>query len=49
MTESDNGRMRTSEEKELLGLNTDDFFIKLLIFKERLEKKLEANKNKNNE
>jgi hypothetical protein len=47
MTESDNGRIRISEERELLGLDTEQFFIKLLVFKERIDKRLEESQQKN--
>jgi len=40
MTEDENGRIRVTEENELLCLNTEDFFIKLLVFKEKLDKRL---------
>lgn len=49
MTESENSRIRISEENELLSLDTNTFFIKLLVFKERLDKRLEQSKPKSNE
>jgi hypothetical protein len=39
MTEDNQGHVRASEEKVLMEMSVDDFFIKLLIFKERLEKR----------
>ena len=39
MTEDDQGHVRASEEKVLLEMWVDDFFIKLLVFKERLDKR----------
>ncbi len=41
MTEDDNGRVRPTEEKELMRMWVEDFFIKLQIFKERMEKRME--------
>lgn len=46
MTEDENGRLRPSEEKELLAMMHDEFFIKLLIFRERLDQRKEALTNK---
>lgn len=45
MTESDGSRVRISEEKELLALTTNDFFVKLTVFKERLNAKKEQSKS----
>jgi len=45
LTEDDNGRVRPGEEKELMRLWIEDFFIKLSIFEERLKKKSEDLKN----
>lgn len=39
MTEDENGRVRASDEEVLLGLDTEDFFMKLLVFTERMEKR----------
>ena len=45
MTEDGNGRIRATEEKELMRLWIEDFFIKLVVFKERMDKRIdEANK-----
>lgn len=41
MTEDENGRVRATEEKELMRMNIEDFFMKLLIFKERMDKRIE--------
>lgn len=41
MTEDDNGRVRAGDEAELKAMWVEDFFIKLLVFKERLDKRLE--------
>lgn len=48
MTEDDNGRVRPGEEKELMRLWIEDFFIKLSIFEERLKKKAEDLQNMRN-
>lgn len=45
MTEDEGGRIRASEEKELMQLWIDEFFIKLVVFKQRLEKRKEEIKN----
>jgi|DEB3_MinimDraft_2_1074329.scaffolds.fasta_scaffold73238_2 hypothetical protein len=45
MTEDDNGRIRAGDEVILYGMNVDDFFIKLLVFKERIEAKIEQIKS----
>lgn len=41
MTEDDNGRVRASDEKELLRMDVIEFFMKLLVFKERMDKRIE--------
>jgi hypothetical protein len=48
MTEDENGRLRASEEKELMRLWIDEFFIKLVVFKQRLEKRKEEARNLGN-
>ena len=40
LTEDDSGHIRVSDEIALNEMYTSDFFIKLLIFKERLDKRL---------
>lgn len=48
MTEEENGRLRPSEEKIMLDMPVDDFFMSLTIFKERMNKRIaELNKKKN--
>lgn len=48
MTEDNNGRVRASDERELRSMSVEDFFIKLIVFQERLKKRLEAlNKQQN--
>lgn len=49
MTEDDNGRVRASDEAELKAMWVEEFFIKLLVFKERLEKRLEQTKAQQND
>lgn len=49
MTEDENGRIRASEEKELMRLWLDEFFIKLVVFKQRLERRAEETKNIGNQ
>jgi len=39
MTEDENGRVRAHDEQILKKMNVEDFFLKLLVFKERLELK----------
>ncbi len=47
MTEDANGRIRATEEKELMRLWIEDFFIKLVVFIERMDKRIEeTNKQK---
>jgi hypothetical protein len=48
MTEDENGRLRASEEKELMRLWIEEFFIKLVVFKQRLEKRKEEARNLGN-
>lgn len=49
MTEDENGRVRASDEEVIYGMFVEEFFIKLLVFKERLEAKIEQiNNAKNN-
>ncbi len=47
MTEDSNGRVRATEEAELMRLPIEEFFIKLNLFKERMEQRIEQLKNKN--
>lgn len=49
MTEDDNGRLRVSEEDLLRRMNVDEFYMKLLVFKERLEAKVQQIKSIKNE
>ncbi len=49
MTEDENGRIRASDEVILLKMTTDEFFLKLLVFKERLEAKVQQIKSIKNE
>ena len=48
MTEEENGRLRPSEERELLMMPVDEFFINLLVFKERMNKRIAESKNRTN-
>lgn len=48
MTEEDNGRIRATEERELMRLWIDEFFVKLVVFKERMDKRIEEIKNLKN-
>lgn len=41
MTEDENGKVRVTEEVILNEMWADDFFIKLLVFKERSDKRVE--------
>ena len=45
MTEDENSRIRANDEMILRKMNTEDFFIKLLVFKERLEAKVKQIKS----
>jgi hypothetical protein len=47
MTEDENGRVRAGDEKELMGLWIEEFFTKLLVFRERLDEKIEQMKKQN--
>ena len=49
MTEDENSRIRASDEMVLRKMNTEDFFMKLLVFKERLDAKVKQIKNVKNE
>lgn len=49
MTEDDNGRLRVSEEDLLRRMNVEEFYMKLLVFKERLEAKVQQIKSIKNE
>lgn len=46
MTEDGNGRVRAGDEAELMALPIEEFFMKLLVFNERMEARIEAAKNK---
>jgi len=48
MTEDENCRIRPTEEKELRQMYHDEFFIKLLVFTERLEQRAEEAKSLGN-
>ena len=48
MTEDESGHVRASEEKELNAMWVEDFFTKLLVFKERIEKRIAAAKKLQN-
>lgn len=48
MTEDDNGRIRATEISELMHLPVEDFFMNLLVFTERMDRRLEQLKNKKN-
>ena len=39
MTEDDNGRVRASDEGALMNLEVEQFFMKLLVFTERMDKR----------
>jgi len=41
MTEDENGRIRAHDEEVMYGMFVEEFFMKLLVFKERLELKIE--------
>lgn len=41
MTEDENGKVRATEEVILNQMSAEDFFIKLLVFKERTDKRAE--------
>lgn len=49
MTEDEQGKLKASEEKELMGLMIEDFFIKLVLFKERMNKRVEKIKGLRND
>lgn len=46
MTEDEGGKIKATEEKELMQLNIEDFFMKLAVFTERMDKRIEQLKNK---
>lgn len=49
MTEDENGRVRAADQEILKRMPTDEFYLKLLVFKERLEAKVQQIKNVKNE
>jgi hypothetical protein len=48
MTEDDSGHVRAAEEKELNAMWVEDFFVKLLVFKERMDERKAAIDNLKN-
>lgn len=44
MTEDDNGRVRAGDERELLNLEVVEFFMKLQVFKERMDERIANSK-----
>ena len=42
MTEDESGHVRASEERELNSMWVEEFFTKLLVFKERIDKRIKA-------
>ena len=46
MTEDENGRIRANDEAELKKLSVEDFFMKLLVFEERIQERINKTKNK---
>jgi hypothetical protein len=42
MTESESGRVQATDEKALSAMWVEEFFTKLLVFKERLDKRAAA-------
>lgn len=45
MTGDDSGRINAADEEILKGMLVEEFFMKLLVFQERLEKKIELIKS----
>lgn len=46
MTEDENGRIRATDERELMSMWIEDFFTHLLVFKEKLDERVEKLKSK---
>jgi len=49
MTEDENGRIRAHDESILKKMSTEEFFLKLLVFRERLESRVQQIKSIKNE
>lgn len=47
MCEDESGHVKASEENALMGMWIEDFFTKLLVFKERMDKRIKAAKEAN--
>jgi len=48
MCEDEHGHVRPTEENALMKLSVEEFFIKLLVFKERLDKRIKQSQDVNN-
>lgn len=49
MTEDDTGHVRATEETALMKLWIEEFFIKLAVYRERLDKRVTEIKNRSKE